>query len=121
MKDVMVIVNGEVFTLVSADTDVPKSSGSGIVVVDGGKAYKLFPVSRKLSTEIPETKTPVSSFELTVRTENILKNMGIDYMEDVFQKSEREMLQQPNFGRRSLNELRQVLAKKWPGVPLRIQ
>ncbi|MFN8929615.1 MAG: DNA-directed RNA polymerase subunit alpha C-terminal domain-containing protein, partial [Alphaproteobacteria bacterium] len=46
----------------------------------------------------------------SVRSANCLKNDNIVYIGDLVQKSESEMLKTPNFGRKSLNEIKEVLA-----------
>lgn len=51
----------------------------------------------------------VEELELTVRSANCLKNDNIIYIGDLVQKSEGEMLRTPNFGRKSLNEIKEVL------------
>ena len=52
----------------------------------------------------------VDELELSVRSANCLKNDNIVYIGDLIQKSEAEMLRTPNFGRKSLNEIKEVLA-----------
>jgi DNA-directed RNA polymerase subunit alpha len=66
----------------------------------------------------------VDELELSVRSANCLKNDNIVYIGDLIQKTEAEMLRTPNFGRKSLNEIKEVLAQlglhlgmevpKWP-------
>ena len=66
----------------------------------------------------------VDELELSVRSMNCLKNDNIIYIGDLVQKSEGEMLRTPNFGRKSLNEIKEVLTgmslylgmeiPKWP-------
>ncbi len=51
----------------------------------------------------------VDELELSVRSANCLKNDNIVYIGDLVQKSESEMLRTPNFGRKSLNEIKEVL------------
>ncbi len=51
----------------------------------------------------------VDELELSVRSANCLKNDNIVYIGDLVQKSEAEMLRTPNFGRKSLNEIKEVL------------
>ncbi|MDE2517660.1 MAG: DNA-directed RNA polymerase subunit alpha [Rhodospirillales bacterium] len=51
----------------------------------------------------------VDELELSVRSANCLKNDNIVYIGDLVQKSEQEMLRTPNFGRKSLNEIKEVL------------
>ncbi len=52
----------------------------------------------------------VDELELSVRSANCLKNDNIVYIGDLIQKTESEMLRTPNFGRKSLNEIKEVLA-----------
>lgn len=52
----------------------------------------------------------VDELELSVRSQNCLKNDNIVYIGDLVRKSEAEMLKTPNFGRKSLNEIKEVLA-----------
>jgi DNA-directed RNA polymerase subunit alpha len=52
----------------------------------------------------------VDELELSVRSMNCLKNDNIIYIGDLVQKTESEMLRTPNFGRKSLNEIKEVLS-----------
>lgn len=52
----------------------------------------------------------VDELELSVRSQNCLKNDNIVYIGDLVRKTEAEMLKTPNFGRKSLNEIKEVLA-----------
>jgi DNA-directed RNA polymerase subunit alpha len=58
----------------------------------------------------------VDELELSVRSANCLKNDNIIYIGDLVQKTEAEMLRTPNFGRKSLNEIKEVLS----GMGLRL-
>ena len=58
----------------------------------------------------------VDELELSVRSANCLKNDNIVYIGDLVQKTEAEMLRTPNFGRKSLNEIKEVLT----GMTLRL-
>ncbi len=53
----------------------------------------------------------VDELELSVRSANCLKNDNIVYIGDLVQKTESEMLRTPNFGRKSLNEIKEVLTQ----------
>ncbi len=53
----------------------------------------------------------VDELELSVRSANCLKNDNINYIGDLIQKTEAEMLRTPNFGRKSLNEIKAVLSQ----------
>lgn len=62
--------------------------------------------------ELPFNKNllkKVEELELSVRSANCLKNDNIIYIGDLVQKTEAEMLRTPNFGRKSLNEIKEVL------------
>ena len=63
---------------------------------------KTLPFNRNLLRKVDE-------LELSVRSANCLKNDNIVYIGDLVQRSEPEMLRTPNFGRKSLNEIREVL------------
>jgi hypothetical protein len=56
----------------------------------------------------------VDELELSVRSANCLKNDNIVYIGDLIQKTEAEMLRTPNFGRKSLNEIKEVLVGHGP-------
>jgi DNA-directed RNA polymerase subunit alpha len=58
----------------------------------------------------PHLLRKVDELELSVRSANCLKNDNIVYIGDLVQKTEAEMLRTPNFGRKSLNEIKEVLA-----------
>ena len=58
----------------------------------------------------PALLKKVDELELSVRSANCLKNDNIVYIGDLIQKSEAEMLRTPNFGRKSLNEIKEVLS-----------
>jgi DNA-directed RNA polymerase subunit alpha len=68
------------------------------------EARDELPFSRNLLRKVDE-------LELSVRSANCLKNDNIIYIGDLVQKSETEMLRTPNFGRKSLNEIKEVLAQ----------
>jgi DNA-directed RNA polymerase subunit alpha len=55
---------------------------------------------------------PVDDLELTVRSANCLKAENIYYIGDLIQRSENELLRTPNLGRKSLNEIKEVLASR---------
>ena len=59
----------------------------------------------------PALLKKVDELELSVRSANCLKNDNIVYIGDLILKSESEMLRTPNFGRKSLNEIKEVLAQ----------
>jgi DNA-directed RNA polymerase subunit alpha len=68
----------------------------------------------ELASELPFNRNllmKVDELELSVRSANCLKNDNIIYIGDLVQKTEAEMLRTPNFGRKSLNEIKEVLAQ----------
>ncbi|MCR4282530.1 MAG: DNA-directed RNA polymerase subunit alpha, partial [Bauldia sp.] len=75
------------------------------------------PVKVTAEIQIPELAfnpallKKVDELELSVRSANCLKNDNIVYIGDLIQKTEAEMLRTPNFGRKSLNEIKEVLAQ----------
>jgi DNA-directed RNA polymerase subunit alpha len=75
------------------------------------------PSQRPVETETSEPEfnrnllRKVDELELSVRSANCLKNDNIVYIGDLIQKTEAEMLRTPNFGRKSLNEIKEVLAQ----------
>lgn len=58
----------------------------------------------------PELFSKVEELELSVRAANCLKNDNIVYIGDLVLKSETDMMKTPNFGRKSLNEIKKILA-----------
>lgn len=69
----------------------------------GGEEADELPFNRNLLRKVDE-------LELSVRSANCLKNDNIVYIGDLVQKSESDMLRTPNFGRKSLNEIKEVLS-----------
>ncbi len=75
------------------------------------------PVKRPVVEETTEPEfnrnllRKVDELELSVRSANCLKNDNILYIGDLVQKTEAEMLRTPNFGRKSLNEIKEVLTQ----------
>lgn len=78
----------------------------------------------------PVLRCPVDDLELTVRSANCLKAENIYYIGDLVQRSETELLKTPNLGKKSLTEIKDVLASKglelgmrldnWPPSDLRV-
>ena len=69
-------------------------------------------VEKREEEELPFNKNllrKVDELELSVRSANCLKNDNIVYIGDLVQKTESDMLRTPNFGRKSLNEIKEVL------------
>jgi DNA-directed RNA polymerase subunit alpha len=64
---------------------------------------------------------PVDDLELTVRSANCLKAENIYYIGDLIQRSETELLKTPNLGRKSLNEIKEVLASRGLTLGMRLE
>jgi DNA-directed RNA polymerase subunit alpha len=86
-------------------------------------------IEAKATTTVdPVLMRPVDDLELTVRSANCLKAENIYYIGDLIQRTETELLKTPNLGRKSLNEIKEVLASRgltlgmklenWPPVGL---
>ena len=70
------------------------------------------PVQTRSSQFDPILLRPVDELELTVRSANCLKAENIYYIGDLIQRTETELLKTPNLGRKSLNEIKEVLASR---------
>ncbi|RMX03607.1 DNA-directed RNA polymerase subunit alpha [Corticibacter populi] len=68
--------------------------------------------SRSAATFDPILLRPVDELELTVRSANCLKAENIYYIGDLIQRTDNELLKTPNLGRKSLNEIKEVLASR---------
>ncbi|MEI8324163.1 MAG: DNA-directed RNA polymerase subunit alpha [Betaproteobacteria bacterium] len=64
---------------------------------------------------------PVDELELTVRSANCLKAENIYYIGDLIQRTENELLKTPNLGRKSLNEIKEVLASRGLTLGLKVE
>ncbi len=81
---------------------------------------QIDPVSPEIMSPQPQRNTafdpillrPVDELELTVRSANCLKAENIYYIGDLIQRTETELLKTPNLGRKSLNEIKEVLASR---------
>jgi len=64
---------------------------------------------------------PVEDLELTVRSANCLKAEDVNYIGDLIQRSEMELLKTPNLGKKSLNEIKDVLAAHGLSLGMRLE
>lgn len=97
--------------------------------LDGAELGVVDAPSQRSSQQFdPILLRPVDELELTVRSANCLKAENIYYIGDLIQRTENELLKTPNLGRKSLNEIKEVLASRgltlgmklenWPPVGL---
>ena len=78
-----------------------------------GSELAAFDQPAQRSTQFdPILLRPVDELELTVRSANCLKAENIYYIGDLIQRTETELLKTPNLGRKSLNEIKEVLASR---------
>jgi DNA-directed RNA polymerase subunit alpha len=73
------------------------------------------------STVDPMLMRPVDDLELTVRSANCLKAENIYYIGDLIQRTENELLKTPNLGRKSLNEIKDVLAARGLSLGMKLE
>ncbi|MCR5084732.1 MAG: DNA-directed RNA polymerase subunit alpha [Succinivibrionaceae bacterium] len=69
----------------------------------------------------PKLVCPVEDLELTVRSANCLKAEGIKYIGDLVQRTEVELLKTPNLGKKSLTEIKDVLAERGLSLGMRLE
>ena len=79
------------------------------------------PVEQKQKPVAPELLRPVDDLELTVRSANCLKAENIYYIGDLIQRTETELLKTPNLGRKSLNEIKEVLASRGLSLGMKLE
>ena len=79
------------------------------------------PVQRSSQQFDPLLLRPVDELELTVRSANCLKAENIYYIGDQIQRTENELLKTPNLGRKSLNEIKEVLASRGLTLGMRLE
>jgi DNA-directed RNA polymerase subunit alpha len=88
------------------------------ILQDQLQTFISFDVEIQEESNIKDSKPPfdlailkkLDGIDMTVRSQNCLKNANIVYVGDLVVKTEAEMLKTPNFGRKSLNEIREVLS-----------
>jgi DNA-directed RNA polymerase subunit alpha len=88
------------------------------ILQDQLQTFISFDVDVQEESSIKESKPPfdlailkkIDEIDMTVRSQNCLKNANIVYIGDLVVKTEAEMLKTPNFGRKSLNEIREILS-----------
>jgi DNA-directed RNA polymerase subunit alpha len=86
----------------------------------GGGATSLGTMGRSPQVD-PILLRPVDDLELTVRSANCLKAENIYYIGDLIQRTENELLKTPNLGRKSLNEIKEVLASRGLTLGMRLE
>jgi DNA-directed RNA polymerase subunit alpha len=85
---------------------------SVFAALEGGAEPSLEAGGARAPQVDPLLMRPVDDLELTVRSANCLKAENIFYIGDLIQRTENELLKTPNLGRKSLNEIKEVLASR---------
>ena len=80
------------------------------------------PIEQRSMPQVdPILLRPVDDLELTVRSANCLKAENIYYIGDLIQRTETELLKTPNLGRKSLNEIKEVLATRGLSLGMKLE
>ncbi len=90
------------------------------VFVDLQRDHMPEPVTEREEVD-PQLLKPVDDLELTVRSANCLKAENIYYIGDLVQRTEVELLKTPNLGKKSLTEIKDVLASKGLSLGMRLE
>src|SRR5205085_2562406 len=93
---------------VSADKNFEEDLGIGFIPIDS------------VHSPVRKCNYTVEELELSVRSYNCLKNANIQTIGELVQKSENEMLKTKNFGRKSLNEIKEILSNMGLGLGMKI-
>ncbi len=94
---------------------IPNHPRARMFVKDAEASKHMFydeDLERRADRRSQILKTPVTDFELSVRSRNCLNKMNIKCLGDLVQKTENELLSYKNFGETSLQEIKQMLASK---------
>ena len=78
-------------------------------------------VEQKPDEVDPILLRPVDDLELTVRSANCLKAESIFYIGDLIQRTEHDLLKTPNLGKKSLTEIKDVLASRGLSLGMRLE
>ena len=90
--------------------------------LEGTDSIDFPPPAQRSSQQFdPLLLRPVDELELTVRSANCLKAENIYYIGDLIQRTENELLKTPNLGRKSLNEIKEVLASRGLTLGMRLE
>lgn len=117
--------------ILSIDTDGSITAEQAIqmaarILIEQMAVFVDFEMSAPLEEESEEEKLnpillkPIDELELTVRSANCLKAENIQYIGDLIQRTEVDLLKTPNLGKKSLNEIKAVLAEMGLNFGVRI-
>jgi DNA-directed RNA polymerase subunit alpha len=91
------------------------------ITFEEGEAFPKPPEVEEASKLNENLFRSVDELELSVRSANCLKNADIRYIGDLVQKTEAEMLKTKNFGRKSLNEIKEILAEMGLSLGMKLE
>ena len=89
--------------------------------LEGSEIAAFDQPAQRASSFDPILLRPVDELELTVRSANCLKAENIYYIGDLIQRTETELLKTPNLGRKSLNEIKEVLASRGLSLGMKLE
>jgi DNA-directed RNA polymerase subunit alpha len=98
-----------------------KDQISVFINFDEGDAVPKAPAIEEISNLNENLFKSVDELELSVRSANCLKNAEIRYIGDLVQKTEAEMLKTKNFGRKSLNEIKEILTEMGLNLGMKLE
>lgn len=118
------IINIETNGVITAEEAIRQSARILVDQLSVFAALEGTETTSEALTQVPAVDPillrPVDDLELTVRSANCLKAENINYIGDLIQRSENELLKTPNLGRKSLNEIKEVLASKGLTLGMRL-
>ena len=118
------IINIETTGVISAEEAIRQSARILVDQLSVFAALEGTETTSEALTQVPAVDPillrPVDDLELTVRSANCLKAENINYIGDLIQRSENELLKTPNLGRKSLNEIKEVLASRGLTLGMRL-
>lgn len=118
------IINIETNGVISAEEAIRQSARILVDQLSVFAALEGTETTSEALTQVPAVDPillrPVDDLELTVRSANCLKAENINYIGDLIQRSENELLKTPNLGRKSLNEIKEVLASRGLTLGMRL-
>ena len=118
------IINIETNGVISAEEAIRQSARILVDQLSVFAALEGTETTSEALTQVPAVDPillrPVDDLELTVRSANCLKAENINYIGDLSQRSENELLKTPNLGRKSLNEIKEVLASRGLTLGMRL-
>ena len=93
----------------------PTNSRAAMFLKDAEASFHMFydeDIERKDDRRATVLRTPITDFELSVRSRNCLSKMGVQTLADLVRFTEQELLSHKNFGETSLQEIKDILAQK---------